>query len=232
MTTAEAERLLRDGWAAVQRGEAARGRASIEQVVAAGLVKAQVLLLLAVACRAASDPAAEEGALDRLLAAEPRNLRALIMKGDARSRAGDLQAMTSFYRAALKGAPDRAALPSDVVADLVRAERACADAERMFSDHLETWLAANGFPAGERSPRFQQSLDILTGAKQIYVQQPTGYYFPELPQIQVYDPAAFDWVPALEAETDAIRAELLDLLKDDAAFRPYLVQSAERSRRA
>ena len=46
-----------------------------------------------------------------------------------------------------------------------------------------------GLPPGGRSPRFQQSLDIIAGRRHIYLQEPTGYYFPELPQIQFYDPA-------------------------------------------
>jgi aspartyl/asparaginyl beta-hydroxylase (cupin superfamily) len=86
-------------------------------------------------------------------------------------------------------------------------------------------------PPENRSPRFQRSLDILSGHKQIYVQEPTGYYFPELPQIQFYDTAAFDWVPAVEAATRAIRDELKSLLAEGMeGFRPYIQSDPNRPR--
>ena len=75
---------------------------------------------------------------------------------------------------------------------------------------------------GYSKTKFDQSVDILLGKSRIYLQQPTKYYFPELPQIQFYDPADFDWVPALEAKTPEIQRELRGVLADHSAFRPYL----------
>lgn len=74
------------------------------------------------------------------------------------------------------------------------------------------------------------SLDILSGAKQIYHQQPSAFYFPGLPQRQYYEREEFDWLPALEAQTDAIREELAGLLETEHGFRPYLVNSPYRPR--
>ena len=39
----------------------------------------------------------------------------------------------------------------------------------------------------------------FSGEKQIFVQEPTGYYFPGLPQIQFFDPANFAWVAEIES---------------------------------
>ncbi len=43
-------------------------------------------------------------------------------------------------------------------------------------------------------------------------QQPTFFYLPGLPTTAYFDRALFPWIPALEAQTDAIRAELQALL--------------------
>ena len=45
-------------------------------------------------------------AADRALAADPRDLRALIAKGDALSGLGDGRAAASFYSSALRAAGD------------------------------------------------------------------------------------------------------------------------------
>ena len=46
-------------------------------------------------------------------------------------------------------------------------------------------------------------------------QQPTFFYLPGLPTTPYLDRALFPWIPGLEAQTDAIRAELLQLLPTD-----------------
>jgi aspartyl/asparaginyl beta-hydroxylase (cupin superfamily) len=43
-----------------------------------------------------------------------------------------------------------------------------------------------------------------------------------LPQIQFYERDQFDWVPAIEAKTHSIRAELLPVMEDTTRFSPYV----------
>ena len=63
----------------------------------------------------------------------------------------------------------------------------------------------------------------MAGRKRPYFQDPRGYYFPELPQIQFYEREQFDWVPAIEASTDFIRQELSEVLATGLeGFQPYL----------
>jgi aspartyl/asparaginyl beta-hydroxylase (cupin superfamily) len=90
-------------------------------------------------------------------------------------------------------------------------------------DESEARLAARGLPPGEWSPRLRHALDLAAGRRKSYVQQPTAFAYPELPQVQFYDPAAFDWVPAVEAAAPTIRQELLTLLEQNGEeFRAYI----------
>ncbi|MBV9929975.1 MAG: aspartyl/asparaginyl beta-hydroxylase domain-containing protein [Alphaproteobacteria bacterium] len=230
LSNQEAERIVRAGAAALQQGRPDTARAEFEKVAASGRASAQVWLLLAHACRQAGDAAAAEAALDRLLAAEPQNLWALIQKGDARAAAGDGRAATAFHKKARQVAAMVAPLPPELAREMERVERAIGAAERHYRDHLERELAARGFGPAARSPRFQQSLDILAGEKQIYFQQPTNYFFPELPHIQFFDRSLFPWAAAVEAAAADIRAELVALMDDETAFQPYLVAAPNRPR--
>jgi aspartyl/asparaginyl beta-hydroxylase (cupin superfamily) len=226
----DAERIVRAGAAALQQGRAGAARAEFEKVAASGRASAQVWLLLAHACRETGDAAGAETALDDLLAKEPQNLWGLIQKGDARAAAGDRRAATAFHKKARQVAAMVAPLPGELAREMERVERALAEAERHFKEHLEQELGARGFGPGMRSPRFQQSLDILAGEKQIYFQQPTNYFFPELPQIQFFDRALFPWVEAVEAAAAEIRTEVLALLEEEGAFQPYMVAAPDRPR--
>jgi tetratricopeptide (TPR) repeat protein len=230
MSVQEAEAKVRAGAAALQQGRPDEAARLLAEVTAAGIANAQVWLLLAHARGQAGDAVGEEAALDSLLAADPQNLRALIMKGDCRARAGDRRAATSFYRRARQVAGAAGELPPDLAGEVARVEVALADFERGYKAHLDAALAERGFGAATRSRRFQQSLDILAGEKEIFVQQPTAYYFPELPNIQFYERERFDWAERVEAATAAIRAELLALMALKEAFRPYMVADPGRPR--
>jgi aspartyl/asparaginyl beta-hydroxylase (cupin superfamily) len=230
LSNQEAERLVREGVDALRQGRAGAARASFESVTRTGRANGQIWLLLATACRAEGDPAGEEAALDGLLGVEPRALRGHIMKGDCRAKAGDELGALGFYTSARLIA-DGQRLPDDLLAEVRRIDAAAAAMKARFEVQREEALAARGFPREARSARFQRSLDILSGHERIYVQEPTGYYFPGLPSIQFFDPAGFDWVPAIEAAAGAIREEIERLLAAGRkGFRPY-IQSESNSPR-
>ncbi len=226
----DARRLVEQGVAALQKGQPQAARQFFETITRTGRANAQIWLLLATACRAAEEAVAEEMALDQLLGIESRTVRGHIMKADCRARAGDERAALAFYESALLHAESQQ-LPPDLAAEVRRATSIIAETQARVARQRDDTLTAKGFPAEKRSPRFQQSLDILAGHKKIFVQEPSGYYLPGLPPIQYFDTADFDWVPALEAQTDAIRAELVDLLAAGTGdFRPYLQGDANKPR--
>src|SRR3954465_14529545 len=148
LSRAEAERIVRSGVAALQRGDAHAAAAAFGQVAAAGLANAQVWLLLAHANRTSGDTAAEEAALDALLGVEPGSLRGLIMKGDRRAAAGDARAATSFYKRGIAVAAGGEGLPDDLDREVARVQAWLNSADRVFREHLRDELARRGFGEG------------------------------------------------------------------------------------
>ena len=222
LTRPEADRVTQQGVEALRVGRFAEARTHLSKAVASGEAGAQAWLLLAVACRAEGDLAAEEAAIDGLLALEPRAVRGRIMKGQCRARAGDDAGASRYLRSALLIAEGQQ-LHAEVMAELEKARAELAEIDSRIAARVEARLAAKGLPPSERSPRFQQALDIDARRKRIYFQEPTAFYYPELPQIQFYDRSDFAWVPAIEAAADSIREELAALLREGIdRFRPYI----------
>lgn len=166
--------------------------------------------------------------IERVLAAEPRNVSALILKADYLAKAGDARSASSYYLAALKAAGPPQQVPQHLRPELQRARASYERYAREYQDYIVEQLAARGFDPATSSPRFAQSLDIVLGKKRVYLQQPRYYYFPGLPQIQFYEREQFPWLAALERETDAIAAELQAVMQDPAAFAPYVQPDPRR----
>jgi len=229
-STEDAINLARQGFEALQQGRSAQARQCFERLASTGQANAQIWLLLATACSAENDLEGEEAALDSLLALEPQLVRGQILKADCRAKAGDERSALYFYESALLNAAQQE-VREELAPDIRRAEVVVAQWRTRIEAKREAVLIAQGLPPLDRSPRFQQSIDILAGRKQIFVQQPSAYFFPGLPQTQFFDREDFDWVPAVETATDAIREELSGLLAGGGdGFRPYLHHDPNRPR--
>lgn len=174
-----------------------------------------------------------EADLDRRLDRDPRDIEALVAKGEARGAAGDHRAATAFYKSAVAAANAMGNVPATLGSPLERALKGLSDAQQIFLDHLEKALADAGFPEGRRPERFQHALDLMLGRRQITLglQRPTAFYFPGLAPQRYFDPTAFAWAPALQAATDIILAELTTAEANDSnRFAPYMVADPDRPR--
>lgn len=220
--------LQQAGMDALRKGDARRAHELFSGIVASGRADSSVWLGLAFACRSLGDSQGKLDAIDKVLALEPRNLRALILKGDHLAEAGDGRAASAFYGAALRAAPAPNQLPPDLAQDIQRAQAMRERYAKEYEAHLREKLAAQGFSETQSSRRFAYSMDLLLGKKQLYLQQPLFYYFPGLPQIQFYERSSFPWLDALEAATGDIRTELIEVMKHDGAFSPYVEGKADR----
>ncbi len=228
MQTTDARAGAAAGFDALRRGDAATARPLLEAAAAQDPRSETVWLGLAVACHRLGDREARLAALDKALELNPTNLRAILLKGDHFAEAGDDRAAVSFYKFALKAAPPPAQLATDLRQDLERAQAACARSAAEYESFLRARLADAGLGGELSSARFEQSLELMLGKKPVYFQEPRIYFFPELPQRQFYAREDFPWLAAVEARTQAIREELIEVLRDDAAFTPYLERIPDR----
>ena len=138
----DAHSMFHGAIAALGAGRLGEAREAADALAESSFANAHVWLLQATACRAQGDVAAEEAALDRLLVAEPRSVRGLVMKGDCRAAAGDERAAAGFYRAAVMIGGD--GQPPPALQDLRRAEAALAQFRARYTEQLEAALIAQG----------------------------------------------------------------------------------------
>jgi aspartyl/asparaginyl beta-hydroxylase (cupin superfamily) len=213
---------IQSGINALRRGDARAARTAFEAAEAAGCGTHQTRLLLAQACAMLGDAAAAHRWLDPVLAAEPTNLYALVMRADLLAGSGDPRAAVSWYQAALKQAPRAGQLPHDLIAMLRRAEAAVAQSGSLFETHLHEHMRQQGVVPAAAGSRFTEAIEILAGRAQVHLQQPTSFYYPGLAQRAFFEREEFAWVPALEAATDTIAAELEALLRDGDTLTPYV----------
>ena len=188
MSRTDVRALAASGYDALRRGDAREARESFEQVVSQGQPDARALLALAHACGLLGDAAASLVAVDKALALEPRNFQALIFKADHLAALGDDRAASSHYQFAVRAAPPADGLAPELRRELDRARAMGERYARKFEQFLLERLQGAATPGEPTSARFRQSLDIMLGKKNIYFQQPQAFYFPELPQIQFYEP--------------------------------------------
>ncbi len=218
----EARTFARDGAEALRQGDAAAAHRLFTSAIEAGRGDINVQLGLARACRRLGDGQGALSAVERALGIEPRNLAALILKADLLAEAGDGRSASASYVAAVQSVPPQAQLPPELLPEIRRAQAMCEHYAAEYQAHLRAGLESAGYEPSSSSARFSESLDIIFGTRKIYVQEPRYYYFPGLPQVQFYPRAQFPWLDAVEAATDDIRSELLQVLADDTAFEPYL----------
>jgi len=159
---------------------------------------------------------------------QPDDLGSLLSRGDDYAARGDIRSAVSFYQTALKSVRDPRLVDPQMLSRLQRAQAFVMDRAREFQATLEQAVerARPGDPVA--SVRLRHSLDMLKGERQVFQQQPSAFYYPYLAQRQFFEREEFDWVEALEAETDAIREELVALVESSADFRPYVQNDPDR----
>lgn len=219
--TPGAVQIIADARGAMQRRDGAAARRLLSQLAEADTP----WLLLAQACNLEGDDAGEHAALQKQLEADPRHLPALILSGELKIRAGDDRAANSFFQAALNQAAAMPSVPPALHPMLKRAQDFTSKLRAKFEDHLLTQLAQSGL---SRDGRMGTAIDLLLGRKQLYLQQPSSFYFPGLPQRQFYERDEFEWLSEVEALVPQMQAELRAVLAEGQNFAPYVEVSQDR----
>ncbi|UUL81233.1 aspartyl/asparaginyl beta-hydroxylase domain-containing protein [Sphingomonas qomolangmaensis] len=168
--------------------------------------------------RQAGNLAAERAALIEALRHEPRHLSALLARGDCERRAGEPRVAVRFLRTALAVAA--ATPPPPALHPALREAQAfLAEQTQHFTDTMVAAVEAAGLTRADTPPRVAEAIDLLLGRRQLYLEQPSMFYFPGLAQRAFFDRSEFAWASQVEAATDAIRDELTAL---QDVFTPYV----------
>jgi aspartyl/asparaginyl beta-hydroxylase (cupin superfamily) len=181
---------------------------------------------LAAALRGLDRRDEEMRALDRVLVLDPGNLRALLQKGSLQELQNNSRAAAVSYRTALQSIRPWTPVPPAMHEILAHARRVVEGNNRALESFLEDRLGQLRARHSDMPlKRFDRCLGILTQRDRIYRQQPSFLYFPQLAPVEFYERSDFPWLDAIEAATDDIRAELIDLLSDgQAVLEPYVTQ--------
>ena len=206
-----------------RQGDMQSARDAFQRLVAVRSDDQQEWINLALACRSLDDEPGEQDALKRALSLDPRNLLGLILRADLYERQGKTHDAAAVHRAVATVAPPMDQLHPDLRPAVQRALAFGEKYNREFAVFLEQFLEQQYKDhAGENLKRFRDSVDIMLGHKKRYDSQPVTYFFPNLAPIEFFERRDFPWLDGIEAGTDAIRDEFLQVLATEEGFTPYI----------
>lgn len=211
------------GKRAYRLGDHASARRAFERLVRAERDQPQHWINLALACQGQGDEQAEQQAIHNALVADPHDMVALLLRANLLERQGQTHKSASAYGAVASVAPPLERLAPgmrDAVAHAHRyIERYQSDYGKFLDEFLETRYQQ--FP-GEDLRRFRDSIDIMVGRKRRYDSRSMMYHYPGLLPVEFFPREQFPWLDAIEAGTDTIRDEFLQVLQAEQGFTPYL----------
>lgn len=213
------EQLTARGLEALRAGRAAEAAQILGQVAQAAPADVMSWVYLAMACKASGDAPGETAAIARALACDPMHLVALVMKSRLLDRTSSPAEAAKIHAAVVKVAPPDERLSPDLRAAVAHSRAKLAERNRSLEAFLQNRLGA---AAGELPARFRETIDILLGKQPRYQQEPLLLYYPGLAPHYFFDRARFPWLDAMEAATDAIREEFLQVFQEDRGFSPYI----------
>jgi aspartate beta-hydroxylase len=212
-------------------GNLSRARELFEQALQGDSSNASTWINLAAALRGLNRRDEEMQALHRVLAIEPNNLRAMLQKASLQELQNNPRAAAFTYRMALRSITPTTQVPAWMQELLAHARRVIEANNRALESFLEDRLTSLRAEHSDGTlQRFDQCMAILLQKKRIYQPQPSFMYFPQLAAIEFHERANFPWLDTIEAATDDIRAELVEVLAEDSgSLEPYVSHGTRRS---
>lgn len=208
---------------AFRKGDLASARTALERLVSLDDTNRQEWINLALTCKGLQDEAGEERAVRGALRADPGDLLALILRANLLERQGKMHQASAAHGAVLSHSPPLDRLRPDLRPAVMQAMAFRDRYDREFGAFVDQYLEPTYKSlAGEKLNRFRDSVDILVGRKKRYDPQPAIYYFPNLAPVEFFDRQQLPWLDRVEAATDDVRQEFLDILQAEEGFTPYL----------
>jgi aspartate beta-hydroxylase len=223
-TVQQAAAANSQGMNALRQGDFKGAAEAFERAIAADPHSGALLRNLASAHRGAGDDEAELKALERALDIDRRDLVAWMRKAELHQRRDEKGDAFQAWNAAIQLAEPLRPWSGPMAEAL----------ERGLAFHREGTQAIRGSVDGALAPlkakldeteqrRAQAFVDVALGQRRIFANECMGLCYPFLPADEFFDQRHFPWFGDLAAKTDAIREELVDLLKDPGeALRPYV----------
>jgi aspartate beta-hydroxylase len=209
-------------------GDAAGACAILEDLVGRVPGHLPFWLSLAAALRALGRREQELQALERALTLDPTHLVVLLQKAAVLDLMDKPRSAAAIYSHALQTLAAGTPLPAAVEAHVRHAERRVRENAAILSDAINARIGGLATEAQSSASRmrFERCLDQLLGRRRIYQPEPTYMLFPYLRNYEYYDRTLCPWLEALEAQTGAIRDELMAVLSEDSAgVEPYIAFS-------
>ncbi len=206
------------------RGVPQQAQAMFERATAADPKHPSLWANLASSLKALGRRGEELDALGKALELEPRHLSALLQKGAHYEEKGEKRAAARIYQNMLACLPPEGEVPPNIKAAVTHAKELVAADQAELITALESPLAQiRERHGGQRQRRVDLCLETLMGKRRPYYSQPTWMYMPELPAIEFFERSYFPWLEAMEAATETIRKELLQVMVADRdGLQPYI----------
>ena len=152
---------------------------------------------------------------------DPRHFHALLLRASLIERLQGERAAAPIYGAAILQAPVEDRLDPATRRALARAR----EINQRYGAELNAVLRAcfEDIPlSAGGAHNAQMFVDLLTGRRRNYRQEPLGYFYPGLPAVEFWPRERFDWIEALEASASAIAGEMQVVGFKDPNLRPYM----------
>ncbi len=216
-------RLNAEGMALLGRRDFAGAAVMFARAAAADPQAPPLWINLATANRGAGNDDGESAALHKVLEIDQTHLVANLRLAELHERRGEDGKGLQRWGAVLaltRAMPDRPPAIEDLMR---RADTYVTEKSGALGEALDAGLAtARDGLDGAELRRFDACVDAMLGRRRIYVNECHGMHFPFLPADEFFDRLHFPWMGVLEAQTDAIRAELTALLERPEGLVPYV----------
>jgi aspartyl/asparaginyl beta-hydroxylase (cupin superfamily) len=215
--------LMAKGRHDAQRGDLEAARLAFLRAAPLNRTDPTAWIQVAQIHRQRGEDALEEEALFEALKVDASDLLALLMRGQLFERQGKTHQAAKAFGGAAVVAPPMDRLRPDLRLAVAHASTYRAHYAQTMAAFLDERLES-GYrdSAGEDLERFQLAVDIMLGRKRRHDSKPAQFYVPGLLPVEFFPREDFPWLDAIEAGTDRIRDEFLEVLKSDEGFVPYL----------
>jgi len=210
---------------AMDRGDLAIARDLLQRAVKAAPEYTMAHANLSRVHSALGDPNAALAAINAAVRADPTAWGVHIEKARLLERMGEQRAAAASYGSGMVYMPEQAKQAPELQPLLQHARGMVADNQTALREFLMERLGDKLRTGSPRQlERFQHSLDVLTGRRDMAMATSTPLTLPfaRLPSIPIFHREDFDWAPKVEAAFPDMLRELQSLIEQGDEFVPYV----------